>query len=156
MDSPEEQLSEKIEGVLEEKPSFLLWVMGYLVSTLMCGAFFITGLFFAIGTGNKETFVGGIAMGFIPGLVGGATFGGMVYAIYEKWAKKAVAVALFTIVIPLVAIPFAFGLVSGYSILLAPIGTIIGGLGMPGIVWAFRRRGFGKVKAPEGSWEDNF
>lgn len=156
MDAPESHLDQKLSEVLEEKPSGLLWVMGYFVSTLMAGAFFMTGLFMAVGSGNRETLMGGVLMGFVPGLVGGATFGGMVYAIYEKWARKAVVVALFTIVIPLIAIPFLFGLVSGYSMMLAPLGTIIGGLGMPGVVWAYRRRGLGKVKAPAGSWEDNF
>ncbi len=156
MESPEPQLDKNIEEVLDEKPSFLLWVMGYIVSLLMAGAFFITGLFIAIGTGNKDTMMGGVLMGFIPGVIGGATYAGLVYAIYAKWAKRAVAVALFTVVIPLVTIPFFFGLMSGYAIFLAPLGTIIGGLGMPGIVWSYRKRGFGKVKAPAGSWEDNF
>jgi hypothetical protein len=156
MDDPTETVQPQIQEMIEEKPSYLLWVIGYLVSTLVTGAFFLTGLFLAVGTGNKETLMGGVFMGFIPGLIGGATFGGLVYSIYEKWAKRAVTVALLTIVIPLVAIPFAFGLVSGFSILLAPIGTIIGGLGTPGLVWSYRKRGMGKIKSPEGSWEDNF
>ncbi|MFM9873187.1 MAG: hypothetical protein ACKVQS_06945, partial [Fimbriimonadaceae bacterium] len=105
MDTPESQIDEKISEELEEKPSYLLWVMGFFVSALLAGAFFLAGLFIAVGTGNRETLLGGVAMGFIPGIVGGATFAGLVYAIYEKWAKKAVAVALFTIVIPLTVIP---------------------------------------------------
>lgn len=141
---------------IEEAAPYFIWLLGFLVSALVAGAFFLTGLFLSTFMGWKGELAGGILTGLIPGAVSGGVMTGLVYSVYPKWTGKALGFSLFFIALPLVLVPFGFGLISGFSMALAPIATVLAGLGSPWIIRMYRKRGMGKLKTPKGSWEDNF
>lgn len=153
VDSP---VADDIKDSIEEAPPFFIWLLGFLVSALVAGAFFLTGLFFSTMMGWKDQLIAGVFTGLIPGAVSGGVMTGLVYSVYPKWTGKALGFSLFFISLPLVAVPFAFGLTSGFAMALTPIASVFAGLLAPKLVAYYRKRGMGKVKSPKGSWEDNF
>ncbi|MBL8069218.1 MAG: hypothetical protein JNM28_12275 [Armatimonadetes bacterium] len=154
-ESQEELAAARLIGT-SEPPPYLLWPVAYLVGLLLAGSFFLTGLFLTFLMKWESTFAGGVFTGLLPGAVSGGVMTGLVYAVYPKWTGKAVGVSLFGIAVPLVAIPFAFGLTSAFAVAFAPLATVAAGLLIPKVIRRFRQKGVGKVKAPKGSWEDNF
>lgn len=153
--TPQEEAAARLVGSDEPAP-YLLWPIGYLVGLLLASAFFLTGLFLTVLMHWEESIAGGVFTGLIPGAVSGGVMTGLIHSIYPRWTGKAIGVALFGIAIPLVAVPFAFGLTSATAVAFAPVATVAAGLSVPSVVRLYRRKGWGKVKAPKGSWEDNF
>ena len=159
--SPDEKAQSEVsvqitEQIGEDFPPYLIWILGYFVSALVSGAFFLTGLFFSHLMELKGTFADGILTGFIPGLVSGGVMVGLVYSVHPRWTGKAIGLALFGISIPLILLPMVFGLTTAFAVVMAPLATVLAGLIAPKIVKTDRVKNMGRVKAPKGSWEDNF
>lgn len=152
--SPEDQVVAELVG--DDIPGGVLWVMAFLVGLLLTGSFYITGLWFAKGMGGEMDFRGVLLMGLIPGMVGGATLTGLVFAIHESWTRRAVVVSLILLGLPLALIPAVFGVLNVWAMVMAPLSVVAGALIVPGLILFVRRKGWGRVKGQKGSWEENF
>ena len=153
MDEKEQQAAELVG---DEIPGFVLWVIAFGVGLLFTAAFYITGLWLGKGTGIEEAWQGALIMGLIPGMVGGGTLTGLVYAIHDKWTVRALIVSLLGLGLPLAGVPPLFGVVNVGAVVVAPGATILGGLLVPALIRFVRGKGWGKIKGPKGSWEENF
>jgi len=149
-----------VEKPVVARPGFGIWIATYLLTMLITGAFFMTGLFITYGFSKSGDVLPLIMMGVIPGLVCGAVSVGFVYAIYPPHRWYAAAMALFLVMIPMQL----GGLLvhpeevtpSLAPIFIGPVAVLMAGFVLPVIVNAYRRAGKGQVKTPKGSWEERF
>lgn len=141
----------------EEPPSGPgLWVAAFFLGLLMAGAFYLTGMWLSFGVGQARELGGGVAMGFVPGMVSGAVVAGFVASVDPRVLRRALVMSLLSHIAPLVLLPPAFGVINFYAMVLAPMGALVGTLLAPKVVIGYRRRGWGKTKGPKGGWEERF
>lgn len=93
-------------------------------------------------------------MGLIPGLVTSGLHAGMLFALSGRRAK--IWVPLLTLTLPIPGVLWLVGVGSPWATGLSLVGSLIGVWVGPALVAWYRRKGFGKVKGPKGSYEELF
>lgn len=149
-----------VEKPVVARPGFGIWIATYLLTMLITGAFFMTGLFITYGFSKSGDVLPLIMMGVIPGLVCGAVSVGFVYAIYPPHRWYAAAMALFLVMIPMqlvgLIVPPDGSSPSFAPLLISPIALLMAAIAIPIVVNVYRRSGKGAVKVTKGSWEEHF